>query len=168
MGVVNMIQQSQIFLVLVGLVIIGAVQAQDEVNAKDVKAKKSRDPRLFYVSTTSSTTTLLTQTICFMSSTTLGTCKRKRFTDVELQVPLDGAIQPSRTQDLDDAVDKAAPEIAPEIQDSKDVDTKRDARFLVYWLTTTSLSTLTSFTRTVTIGSLACTPSGYTLSVCGK
>merc|ERR1711994_1204695 len=101
MGVVNMIQQSQIFLLLVGLVIIGAVQAQDEVNAKDVKAKKSRDPRLFYVSTTSSTTTLLTQTICFMSSTTLGTCKRKkRFTDVELQVPLDGAIQPSRTQKM--------------------------------------------------------------------
>merc|ERR1712044_135022 len=165
MGVVNMIQQSQVFLLLVGLVIIGAVQAQDEVNAKDVKAKKSRDPRLFYVSTTSSTTTLLTQTICFMSSTTLGTCARKkRFTNVELQVPLDGASQPSRTQDLDDAVDKAA----PEIQDSKDVDTKRDARFLVYWLTTTSLSTLTSFTRTVTIGSLACTPSGYTLSVCGK
>merc|ERR1711899_442085 len=101
MGVVNMIQQSQIFLLVVGLVIIGAVQAQDEINAKDVKAKKSRDPRLFYVSTTSSTTTLLTQIICFMSSTTLGTCKRKkRFTDVELQVPLDGAIQPSRTQDL--------------------------------------------------------------------
>merc|ERR1712223_1999367 len=146
---VNMIQQSQIFLLLVGLVIIGAVQAQDEVNAKEVKAKKSRDPRLIYVSTASSTTTLLTQTICFMSSTTIKACKRKkRFTDVDVQ--------------------KAAPEIAPEIQDLKDVDAKRDARFLVYWMTTTSLSTLTSFTRTVTIGSLACTPSGYTLSVCGK
>merc|ERR1712038_938157 len=138
MGAVNMIQQSQIFLLLIGLVIIGAVQAQDEVNAKEIKAKKSRDPRLIYVSTASSTTTLLTQTICFMSSTTIKACKRKkRFTDVDLQVPLDGdiVIQPSRTKDLDVPVEKAAPEIAPEIQDSKDVDTKRDARFLVYWMT---------------------------------
>ena len=55
---------------------------------------------------------------------------------------------------------------APELDTSKDVDNKRDGKFLVYWLTTTSLSTLTSFTRTVTIRSIKCTPSGYTNTLC--
>ena len=68
----------------------------------------------------------------------------------------------------------------------------RQGKFLLYWMTTTSISTLTSFTATrstanvkfsknnidlcqlydnslpSTLGSLACTPSGYALSKCGK
>jgi hypothetical protein len=44
---------------------------------------------------------------------------------------------------------------------------KRNARFLVYWMTTTSMSTLTSYTSTLTVGSLSCTPSSFELSLCG-
>ena len=39
----------------------------------------------------------------------------------------------------------------------------RDGRFLLYWHTTTS----TSYTGTPTLASLACTPSGFSLSLCG-
>jgi hypothetical protein len=43
----------------------------------------------------------------------------------------------------------------------------RNARFLVYWMTTTSMSTLTSYTSTLTIASLSCTPSSFELLLCG-
>ena len=62
------------------------------------KDAKTRDPRLFYVSTTTSTTTVLTATICFMTTnaalTTACGKRRKRF--VNAMVPLDGNIDPSR------------------------------------------------------------------------
>ena len=44
----------------------------------------------------------------------------------------------------------------------------REGRFLLYWLTTTTTSTTTSFTATSSIGSIACTPAGYTNVLCGK
>ena len=44
----------------------------------------------------------------------------------------------------------------------------REGRFLLYWLTTTTTSTTTSFTATSSIGSVTCTPAGYTNSPCGK
>merc|ERR1711936_72525 len=131
----------------------------------EVEVKESRAPRLFYVSTTSSTTTIFTQTICYMSTATAPVAcgkRKKRFTDLDKQVSLDGAIEPFRTSDLEGEEEDEA----PELDTSKDVDNKRDGKFLVYWLTTTSLSTLTSFTRTVTIGSIKCTPSGYTNTLC--
>jgi hypothetical protein len=45
---------------------------------------------------------------------------------------------------------------------------ERNARFLVYWMTTTSITTLTSYTATLTVGSISCTPSNFELTVCGK
>jgi hypothetical protein len=45
---------------------------------------------------------------------------------------------------------------------------ERNARFLVYWMTTTSLTTLTSYTATLTVASLSCTPSNFELTLCGK
>ena len=40
----------------------------------------------------------------------------------------------------------------------------REGKFLLYWMTTTSTST--TFTATTTVSSLACTPSGFTISNC--
>merc|ERR1712020_156748 len=156
---VRMIRTSQILLPC--LLCLGGVKGEQA----EVEVKESRAPRLFYVSTTSSTTTIFTQTICYMSTATAPVAcgkRKKRFTDLDKQVSLDGAIQPLRTSDLEGEEE----EEAPELDTSKDVDNKRNGKFLVYWLTTTSLSTLTSFTRTVTIGSIGCTPSGYTNTLC--
>ena len=44
---------------------------------------------------------------------------------------------------------------------------ERDARFLLYWLTTTSTSTSTTYTSTSTMASLECTPSGFAINLCG-
>ena len=46
-----------------------------KVLGKDVE---NRTGRLFYVSTTSSTSTLLTQSICFKTNTALAACGRKK------------------------------------------------------------------------------------------
>merc|ERR1712241_1293795 len=139
---VRMVKMSQTLLLLPFLLCLGGVRGEEA----EVEVKESRAPRLFYVSTTSSTTTIFTQTICYMSTATAPVAcgkRKKRFSDLE-----------------------GEEEEAPELDTSKDVDNKRDGKFLVYWLTTTSLSTLTSFTRTVTIGSIKCTPSGYTNTLC--
>ena len=41
----------------------------------------------------------------------------------------------------------------------------REGRFLLYWITTTSISTSTSFTTTFSVTKVSCTPAGA--SLCG-
>ena len=43
---------------------------------------------------------------------------------------------------------------------------ERDGRGLLYWTTSTDISTSTTYTGTSTLASLNCTPSGFTLSEC--
>ena len=45
--------------------------------------------------------------------------------------------------------------------------TERDARFLLYWATLTSTATTTSYSATLSLASLHCTPTGFSLSLCG-
>ena len=40
------------------------------------------------------------------------------------------------------------------------IDGSREGRFLLYWITTTSISTSTSYTTTFSVYSVDCTPSG--------
>ena len=49
-----------------------------------------------------------------------------------------------------------------------EVDSAREARFAFYWMTTTAISTSTTYTATVTVASLRCTPSNFGMSECGK
>ena len=52
--------------------------------ATAAKAKK-RDPKLFYVSTTTTTSTWFGSTICFASTTTsLGTCGKRKRRNIDL------------------------------------------------------------------------------------
>ena len=48
--------------------------------------------------------------------------------------------------------------------DMEDNSMKREARALLYWVTTTS--TFTWYTSTSTIATIECTPSGFTVSRC--
>ena len=45
------------------------------------------------------------------------------------------------------------------------IDGSREGRFLLYWITTTSISTSTSFTTAYSVSSAACTPANANL--CG-
>merc|ERR1719483_275708 len=118
----------------------------------------SREPRLFLVSSTTSTTTLSTSTVCFVQSVTaqaLLTCKkRKRSININ-SIPsgsYDSEIQPHSS-----------------LRSSSDIETgmdDREGKFLKYWITTTITSSTTSITATSSLASLICTPAGYTLSGC--
>merc|ERR1712079_978636 len=106
------------------------------LETEEVKVVQSRQPKLFWVSSSATTSSVSTSTICFVSATTgFTTCKDDSDADIE-----SGAEEPAASQ--------------------------RDGRFLLYWLTTTTTSTTTIFTATGTIATLACTPAGYTVNAC--
>merc|ERR1712105_118369 len=101
----------------------------------------SREPKLFYISS-STTTTLKTSTICYKTSGTLATCSKKK----------------KKRDIMDDAVEVSELEITPsrngrmeaefdELDSSQDMN-HRDPKFLLYWATLTSTSTSTSYTAT--------------------
>merc|ERR1712223_2214220 len=133
------------------------------LEAEDAKVTQSRQPKLFFVSSSSTTSSVSTSTVCFVSATTgFTTCKKRK-----------------RRNILEDAIGNQKVDIQPDSPSDKETDaeiesgaedsadSRRDGRFLLYWLTTTSTSTTTIFTATGTIATLACTPAGYTVSACG-
>ena len=115
------------------------------VSAVDI-AKK---PKLFFVSTSATTSTLSTNSVCYISSNAavVSCAGRKR-----RSLNFDQAEMSSLSQTT--SASKSSP--------SGNVAGERDGRFLLYWITTTSISTSTSYTTTLTISSVQCTPTGVT------
>merc|ERR1711863_40378 len=139
--------QSQIRMSKVSLLVVFFLAAAE--SAKQVE----RHPKLFFVSTSSTTTTISTASVCYISSTSLTTCSgRKR-----RAISFDGA-------QLDQS-DVEPSQLTEGVRSSKELGTDRKGKFLLYWITTTSISTSTSFTTTFSIDSVLCTPTGA--SICG-
>merc|ERR1711953_411771 len=108
--------------------------------------------KLFFVSST--TSTVSTTTVCYLSSTAAAACgkRKRRALMVDSVSGEDTAIDFS-------AVTRTEKEESPsEVEGTKE-EQAREGKFLMYWMTTTS-------TATTTISSLACTPSGFTISNC--
>merc|ERR1712051_677461 len=118
----------------------------------------ARKPKLFFVSTSATTTTLQTASICYITLAPLDTCtgRKRRSVSVDGMEP-EGAVQPSTF--------KREVEVESVQQDEagSKVNMNREGRFLLYWITTTSISTSTSFTITYTVSSMLCTPAGGVL-----
>merc|ERR1712243_277741 len=112
-----------------------------------------RKPRLFYVSTSSQLTTISTASVCFITSTTtVISCSRKK-----RMITVDSETE-SEVQHYKSDVDT--------LQSHEENDNiEREGRFLVYWITTTSISYYTSYTTTYSVSSASCTPIGA--NVCG-
>merc|ERR1711983_290289 len=131
------------------LVVLFAVAASAE-------GEVARKPKLFFVSTSATTTTLQTLSICFVSSNSITTCtgRKRRAINMDGGLSLEDAasveVEPSQREQ-----DASAPAI----------DGSRDGRFLLYWITTTSISPSTSFTTTYSVSSALCTAPGSNL--CG-
>merc|ERR1712115_590990 len=143
------------------LVSVSAVELED---IADVTHGRSREPKLFFVSSSSTTSSLSTSTVCFKATATGAvTCgkRKKRSMVVNGISEADGEIQPQRSFDAEDDSD---PKLDSGAEDP--TTSERDGRFLLYWLTTTSTSTTTIYTGTSTIASLDCTPNGYTVKEC--
>merc|ERR1712047_192587 len=129
---------------LVVLSVLAACAAGDEV---------ARKPRLFFVSTSSTTTTLQTQSICYITSgNTITTCTGRRRRSIKIDGAQLADVKPSQLNQEVQSSQKAA---------SQD----REGRFLLYWITTTSISTSTSYTTTISVSAVECTTCGQVL--CG-
>ena len=66
----------------------------------------------------------------------------------------EGAVQPSTFKR------EVEGESVKQDEVSSNVNGNREGRFLLYWITTTSISTSTSFTITYSVSSALCTPAG--------
>merc|ERR1712032_899948 len=129
---------------LVVLLTVAAGSAEDKV---------ARKPKLFFVSTSATTTTLQTLSVCYYTSGSLTTCtgRKRRAIDV------DGVM----LSDVKSLKDSASTELeSSHREEGTSIDGSRDGRFLLYWITTTSISTSTSFTTTYTVDSVLCTAPG--------
>merc|ERR1712154_169006 len=139
-----------------------AVGVSGEEGSAAVSGK--RQPKLFYISSSTTTSTVSTSTVCFLSSGTLATCSKKRKRDIMSDLLRDApeSINPSRKsrmeeEELEDVLEAV----------EKQAENQRDPKFLLYWATLTSTSTSTSYTATQTIYSLECTPTGFGTTLCG-
>merc|ERR1712210_72586 len=105
----------------------------------------ARKPKLFFVSTSATTSTLQTAFVCYVTSAApTSVCGRKK----RRAISFDGMEPEGAAVQLDEASSK--------------VSGRRKGRFLLYWITTTSISTSTSFTITYSVSSALCTPAGGT------
>merc|ERR1711934_845862 len=115
----------------------------------------ARKPKLFFVSTSATTATLRTASICYATSATVTTCTGRKRRTISLDgMEPEGAVQPSTFKR------EVEGESVKQDEVSSNVKGNREGRFLLYWITTTSISTSTSFTITYSVSSALCTPAG--------
>merc|ERR1712172_248865 len=115
----------------------------------------ARKPKLFFVSTSATTSTLQTASICYVTSATITTCAGRKRRTISLDgMEPEGAVQPSTFKR------EVEGESVKQDEVSSKVNGNREGRFLLYWITTTSISTSTSFTFTYSVSSAVCTPAG--------
>ena len=125
-----------------------------------------RKPKFFFVTTSSVTSTLQTAAVCYISDATLATCTGRKRRSISLDgMDAEGTAQPSRLQIPDSRFKREDEGEFVQDKASSEVIEKRgrEGRFLLYWITTTSRSTSTSFTTTFTVSSVLCTPPGASL-----
>merc|ERR1712062_130903 len=150
------------------LFLSSGLQLEDIADVKhgsDSGAQK-REPKLFYVSYSSTTSTVSTASICYFTSMAAPvTCGRRRrrmaFVDDPINPTMAESIDPSHQQ-VPEQEFKLIEEQIEAGEAEGEESSGREGRFLLYWLTTTTTSTATS-----SIGSLYCTPAGYTNVLCG-
>merc|ERR550539_331841 len=130
--------------------------------------EKARRPKLFFISTSSTTSTLKTLSVCYTTNAALSACGRKKRALILEGGPVEEAeeeMAPTKTQRLEDEIEEDGPKIeGEEIVSSKDDEAERDGKFLLYWKTTTLTSTSTTYTVTHSLKKLECTPSGFNLA----
>merc|ERR1712243_310745 len=104
-----------------------------------------RNPRLFLVSTSSTTLTVSTASVCYVTAATgLVTCTgRKERSILEVEGMEDKILEPSRSGWKSDK--------------ETDNEIGRVGRFFLYWITTTSISTTTTYTTTYSVSEAKCT-----------
>merc|ERR1711994_393058 len=89
------------------------------------------------------------------------TCKKKRRSLWQSAIPAGKGIDATSSRHSSD-------EDMPAVEDPNENigSGVRDGKFANYWITTTVLSTVTTYSTTGTLGSIVCTPNGWSYSAC--
>merc|ERR1712223_1803215 len=141
----------------VKIILVASSTCTSEIGQSDEEAV--RQPKLFYVSSSTTTATISTQTVCYHVLSTATTnvpdptlCSKRR----RRQAALDEGtvIQATQSQRKSDS----ELESSDELSSSTD---ERQGKFLNYWMTRTVTTTAYSYTVTSKMASLACTPQGF-------
>merc|ERR1712203_1137770 len=122
---------------------------------------QERNKKLFWVYTETTTSTVVTSSQCYLTVGALVACGRRK----------------KRRSFIENGSNDLAYEISPDtmveddlMSSSKDPDQvtgeMRDGRLLLYWMTTTSVFTTSSFTDVQTVASITCTPNGFSMDDC--
>merc|ERR550534_878005 len=161
------------------LFLVATIFSTDVVDISGSKVDELRNPKLFYVSTTVSTVSVTTR--CYF-----GNGQGNNPPDAIPRccyAALDGATNPGTfcgarrrrlVEDMPNGwMDESPRDIAErEIdfsrnerpQDIEEEGHSRDAKLMLYWVTTTS--TTTSYTSTSTLATINCTPDNWTMLAC--
>merc|ERR1712115_469589 len=144
------------------VLVTSAVKLEDIADVR-TGGQKSREPKLFYVSSSSTTSSVSTHTVCFSSTSTgVTTCSGRKRRNILTSPYIDESslIIPHRISN-DEREESEIDQLSGGV--NGDIRSERDGRFLLYWLTTTT----TIFTGTSVLATLDCTPNGFTLNGCG-
>ena len=140
---------------------------KEKVERKGFLISHCRGGKIFYVTTTSSISTVSTATYCWVQETMSFaplTCGKKKRKKRAVKV-----ISDKSGEDLDIQPSSILPEEdnrEPESEVMSSQGEDRKGKFVNYWITTTFTSTTTSYTSTLSIATIECTPIGWTISQC--
>merc|ERR1712117_140075 len=161
---------------------VATIFSTDVVDISGSKVDELRNPRLFYVSTTVSTVSVTTRCYfgngqgnnppdaiprcCYAAldgTTSPGTfCGARRRRLVMEDMPdgwMDESSRDIAEQDVDFSHNESPQDIGEEEEEHS-----RDAKLMLYWVTTTS--TTTTYTSTSTLATVNCTPEDWTMLSC--
>merc|ERR1712016_184090 len=103
-----------------------------------------RKPKLFFVSTSATTSTLQTLSLCYVSTATPVACSGRKRRSISSEL-------------VESEMDGMEPDVQPSTM-NREVDGEplqdREGRFLLYWITAASCSPPAAFTTTYTISSV--------------
>merc|ERR1719278_1233020 len=126
--------------ILVKIVLIASSSASSETGPKTGEAEL-RQPKLFYVSSATTTTTISTQTVCYHVLSTATTnvpdptlCSKRRRREILGEGTI---VQATQTKKNDDSKS----EEENELKSSNQFDEDRQGKFLNYWMTRTVTTT---------------------------
>merc|ERR1712024_266169 len=137
---------------------VAAIFSAEEIEQETALAGTQRDAKFIYASTTTTSTTLTTSKLCFKLSfvtDTIVPCKKRRrsFSGMWDEEPrhTDEKISPTKL-----AIDDDLPSI------ESGVDELRKGKQFLYFMTVTKTNTVTSYSATSPVASVACTPYEFT------
>merc|ERR1711997_709459 len=149
---------------------VAAIFCAEEIEQETALAGTQRDGKFIYASTTTTSTTLTTSKLCFKLSfvtDTIVPCKKRKrsFSGIWDEEPrhTDEEISPTKL-----AIDDDFPSLesgVDELRKGADEEEGRTGKFLNYFITITKTSTITSYSATSTVASVACTPYEFSMDM---